>query len=290
MKLVTYHTTEEYSNFIDMIPPTDVSWNWVKNTPNGDVHIFEDTLLINHLQYNGKIKIAFLLECPDIFNYCSTCDPSIFNPHEWIKQNHQYFNYIMSPYNYIENLVGSRYIWTPPCGSRILLEDFGIYEKERLISIVASNKTWTTGHKLRHEIIKRYPGKIDTYGSGYNNIIDNYNGTRMGKIIAVAPYYYSFAIMNSIHDDFFTEVLTDVLATGTIPIWWGTKNISKYFNMDGIISFNTVEELDLIIPTLTPELYASKTNAILENIEKAKLYSSRFEWIYKNLKPKFESL
>jgi hypothetical protein len=112
----------------------------------------------------------------------------------------------------------------------------------------------------------------------------------MGKILALGPYYYSFAIINADVDDYFTEILTDVLATATIPLFWGTKNIGKYFNPDGIIQFRTLEELDAIFPTLTPELYRSKLPAILENVEKAKAYNTRFDWIYDNYKTKLESL
>ena len=290
MKTVTYHTVEERSNYVDMIPPAQQVWDWVKNTPNGDVHVFEDTLLSNHVNFNGKIKIASIVEAPAIYEYCSTHNPSLFNPYKWIKDNHQHFTYIMSPFTFLKDLVGDKYLWMPAGGNRIKLEDFGMYEKERLVSIVASHKQWTEGHKLRHVVVDRYPGKIETYGSGYNNIIDNYEGGRLGKILAVAPYYYSFAIMNSKGDDYFTEILTDVLAAGTIPLWWGTDNIGKYFNPYGIISFNTIEELDALLPTLTPELYQSKIAAVQENVERAKAYNTRFDWVYANYKEKFETL
>lgn len=290
MKQVTYHTVEERSNYVDMIPPEQHVWDWVKATTNGDVHVFEDTLLPEHVKYDGKIKIACIMEAPAIYDFCSANNPSLFHPYRWIEQNHQHFTYVMSPFTRIQKLVGERYLWVPSGGSRIKVEDFGMYEKERLVSIVASHKQWTVGHRMRHQIVNRYPGKIETYGSGYNNIIDNYNGGRLGKILAVAPYYYSFAVMNSKEDDYFTEILTDVLAAGTIPIWWGTDNIGKYFNPEGIIAFNTLEELDAILPTLTPELYQSKIAAVQENVERSKAYITRFDWVYANYKEKFETL
>ncbi len=290
MKTVTYHTVEERSNYVDMIPPSQEVWDWVKNTSDGDVHIFEDTFLPEHVKHGGKIKIASIVEAPAIYNFCKGNNPSMFHPYEWIVNNHQHFTYVMSPFTFLKDLVGERYLWMPAGGNRIQLEEFGMYEKERLMSIVASHKQWTEGHKLRHVIVNRYPNKIETYGSGYNNIIDNYNGGRLGKVLAVAPYHFSFAIMNSKMDDYFTEILTDVLATGTIPIWWGTDNIGKYFNPNGIISFNTIEELDVLLPTLTPELYQSKIDAVQENVEKARVYNTRFDWVHTNYKQKFEAL
>jgi hypothetical protein len=290
MKHVTYHTVEKKSNYVDMIPPTDEVWEWVNNSTNGDVHIFEDTLLPDHINFSGKIKVACIMEAPAIYDFCAANNPNMFHPYRWLKSNHTYFDYVMSPFTEIKSMVGDRYLWIPSGGSRIKREDFGMWEKERLLSIVASHKNWTVGHRLRHEIMQRYPGKIEPYGSGYNNIIDNYEGGRLGKVLAVAPYYFSFAVMNSSENDYFTEILTDVLATGTIPLWWGTANIGKYFNPDGIIKFTTLEELDAIMPTLTPELYNSKRSAIQENIEKAREYITRFDWVYKNYKNKFESL
>jgi hypothetical protein len=290
MKRITYHTSDERESYIEVVPPDEKVWDWVKNTPDGDIHIIEDSFLPDHHKYDGKIKVACLMESPAIYDYCVAGHPHVFHPYQWIKDNHQHFQIVMSPFTFLKDLVGDRYWWVPAGGNRIRHEDFGMWEKERLVSIVASHKQWTTGHKLRHQIVQKYPDKIDKYGSGYNDIVNHYEGTRLGKILAIAPYYYSFAIMNSQYDDYFTEILTDVLAVGTIPIWWGTANYGKYFNPDGFVTFNTMEELDALLPTLTPELYKSKIAAVQENVEKAKAYNTRFEWVYANYKAKLEAL
>jgi hypothetical protein len=286
MKTVTFHTAETIDNFITQNPPAPHVWEWVKNIPDGDIHIFEDSLLPEHIKYPNAIKIAMLMEAPAIYDHCKNNNPSQFHPYQWITQNHQHFKYVMSTFNSVKNIVGEeKYLWFPSGGARIKPEDFGMYEKDRLLSIVASHKKWTVGHRLRHEIINRFPRKMEIYGSGYNDIINEH-----GKIIALAPYAFSFAVMNSKENDYFTEILTDVLSTGTIPIFWGTDNIGKYFNTDGIITFNKLEELDEIMPTLTMELYQSKLTAITENIELAKKYNTRFDWLYENYKTKFETL
>jgi hypothetical protein len=289
MKRVAYHTPVTLDGYQDMTPPRREVWEWVKKNLDGEVHIIEETNLPTHVNYNG-IKIASILETPSVYNFCKQNNPSIFDPFEWIKTNHQHFTFVMSPFKFLKDVVGEeKYLYVPVGGSRIKLEDFGMYEKERMLSIVASHKTWTEGHKLRHEIVKRYPGKIDVYGSGYNNTINEFNG-KMGKIISLAPYYFTLAVMNSTFDDYFTEVITDAFAVGTVPLWWGSDKIGTYFNPSGIIQFKTLDELDRIIPTLTPELYTSKREAIVENIDLAKKYVTHFDWIYDNYKGKFESL
>lgn len=290
MKKVSYHTPVTIEGYSDMTSPDPETWKWVKQYEDGDVHIIEETNLPSHTNYNGKIKIASILESPAVYNFCKQNNPSIFDPFDWIKTNHSHFTFIMSPFKFLKEIVGdNKYLYVPVGGSRIELNNFGMYEKERLISIVASHKQWTNGHKMRHQIIQQHRNIIDVYGNGYNTIIDEFNG-KMGKIISLAPYYFTLSIMNSKFDDYFTEVITDALAVGTIPIWWGTNNIGKYFNPNGIISFNTIEELDKIFPTLTKELYDSKKDAIIENIELSKKYITHFDWIYNNYKTKFETL
>lgn len=288
MNTIVLHTHSKWSweENAEFQAPNIEAWNWFKNESEpGEVHIFEDLLLEDHTKYDCKIKIASILECPEIYKYCSQVNPNTFNPFEWIKTNHQHFDYVMSPYLCLKEYFGEKFIWVPALSSRIKREEFALYEKSRNISMIASFKDWTYGHKLRHEVIRKYKNYFDVYGSGYNDVINEY-----GKIITLAPYNFSICILNSIEDDYFTEALTDVFAVGTIPIIFGTKNIAKYWNPDGFIMFDTVEDLGQILPTLTPKLYESKIEAVKENIEITKKYVSIPDFIYENYKQLLESL
>ena len=90
--------------------------------------------------------------------------------------------------------------------------------------------------------------------------------------------FRSIVIENAQYDDYFTEKLTDCFATGTIPVYWGTRNIGDYFNADGIIvipddGYNRldVELLDFILSNkLTSDLYYGKMDAIKDNFERVK--------------------
>jgi len=92
---------------------------------------------------------------------------------------------------------------------------------------------------------------------------------------------FSIAIMNVYIENFFTEVLTDCLALGTIPIFWGCPNVSDYFNADGIIQFKDIN--DLFNLKLSKQLYESKINAIKENIKIAKTMVSTDDIVAKNI-------
>jgi hypothetical protein len=166
-----------------------------------------------------------------------------------------------------------------------LLQDeslYKIYDKTKLISFITSNKVMTKGHQFRVNCAQTLMSKsvpIDFYGRGIKDII--------GKIEGLQDYKFSVTIENGKYDNYFTEKILDCFLTGTIPIYNGCDNISEFFDMNGIITFNTVDELYDIVVTLTDFDYESKKDAIQHNFELAKQYAYNndqiFEKFLKNL-------
>ena len=277
---ITGHYLTEYDNYVGVVKPSPEAWEWYAKNRDGDVHIFEETTLPDHVNYPDKIKVALLGEVPDIYAHAKRCNPTQFNPYEYLEANHQHFDFTFSPYTYLKGIVGeSKYRWAVVQNSFIAKEQYGMYEKERLLSIVASHKNWLPGHQMRHEVITRYKDKMDVYGSGYNSVINDYD--IMGKVIAIAPYYFTVIIPNTKIDDWFSDQMTDAMCVGTIPVFCGCRNVANYFNANGIIQFDAVEELGKILPTLTKELYLSKMDAVRQNYEKAIVgFMSPADWLY----------
>ena len=77
---------------------------------------------------------------------------------------------------------------------------------------------------------------------------------------------------NEQRDNWITEKLIDCLASKTIPIYWGASNIGDYFNTDGMIIFNTIEELKDILDNLDEKFYDDRVDVVEENYEKSKEY------------------
>lgn len=158
-----------------------------------------------------------------------------------------------------------------------------IYKKTKSVSFIGSNKLLCNGHKFRHEIIYKYSNFVDHYGRGFGDkeLPWSYNCNNIqesGKLIGLEDYMFSFAMENDNYDDIFCEKITDCLVTGTIPIFWGTKNISNYFDINGIIILN--EEFD--INMLTEDYYVSKLDSVKNNFEKCHNLLSSEDYMFIN--------
>jgi len=244
--------------------PKWVEWDRTPIKPS-DTCFFTDLMLPHAQNYFCKKKIAWLLEPPCIIN----------NSYSFVERNPDLFDYILT-HNLewkknqsieLQNKIlyypmGA--VWTKP-------QDVKIYPKTSNLSIIASDKNYAPGHKLRHEVVRKFGNYIDgLFGRGYQPIQYKLDGHR--------NYRFSLAIMNMRLDDYFTDIILDCFAAGTVPIWWGTPNINKYFNSDGIIQFETLEELENILSSLNEDLYQSMLPAIEDNIQRVEQYRTAEDW------------
>lgn len=159
--------------------------------------------------------------------------------------------------------IDSKFKWVPAQG--FWIKEPKIYEKSKMISMIASNKQMCEGHRLRLEWVERLWGQVDLYGRGFNEIANKEDG--------LCDYMFSVAIENGQYETYFTEKLLDCFATGTIPVYLGAPDIGNFFNKDGIIDLT--DEFDV-----SEEIYYSKIDAIKENLEKAKEMEILEDYIY----------
>ena len=248
---------------------TPLNWKWVrdKQSHNG-ITIFSDDKMcdVNLVKsIKSKYKIGLMIEPPGINN-------NVYNNLDQIIEN---FDFILTYNKDLIQKYPNKLKYYPFGGSWILEPYIGMYEKSSNVNMLFSNKTTTDGHKLRHKIYNEIE-KVDFYGSGCNKPFEYKEET-------TAPYRFSIVIENSQINDYFSEKLLDTIALGTIPIYWGTENIGNYFNKEGIITFNTINELKDILSTLTPELYDSKIQVATENLNLVRKYYCQEDWIFDNI-------
>ena len=154
---------------------------------------------------------------------------------------------------------------------------FKLYDKSKLVSFITSNKTITEGHRFRVSCVDELKNNnidVDIKGVGYDEIV--------GKIDALQDYKFSIAIENGISDNYFTEKILDCFLTGTIPIYCGCNNIGDFFNINGIITFKTENELLAIILNLSDAVYQQKLKYIQENFELAQKFSYNNDNLFNN--------
>lgn len=199
----------------------------------------------------AKHKIAWLIESKEI-------RPKAYRR---IKRLNRLFDYVLT---HDKDLVdrGENFKQVYVGSSRAEDEDLNVsFNKSHLVSLIASNKTTTTGHKLRHDIAGLNL-EVDLWGSGYRRFDS--------KREPLSEYYYSIAIMNSSYDYYFTEILIDCFIYKCVPIFWGCPSIGDIFNADGIIQFEEASEIPDILKKLSVEDYNSRALAIEENYQIAK--------------------
>jgi len=235
---------------------------WCREPPRpDDICFFTDYHLHLADRTPARRKIAWLIEPPAI------CQRS----YNYIRDHSTAFHYVLT---YNREFVDDRkFLFCTSGGLHISPDSIGIHSKTKLISIISSGSRGTPpGYGLRHEAISRFGTRMDVMGSGYKPIEH--------KEAGLVDYMFSVAIENSAIDDYFTEKIIDCFAAGTVPIYWGTRNIGKYFDAGGILWFNTLDELDRILCHISPDLYRGMLRSVASNIECAKKYMVTEDYVY----------
>lgn len=236
-----------------------------KEIEKDELVIITDYSLNNVDNING-IKIAMLVE-PRAIN------PAIY--HNILLNKHQFSKILTYDKELLD--IGENFEFYPHGGCWIYTNDHMVYNKSKLISIMVSNKSSTVGHKLRFSVLdslKQNNIDFSVYGRTVNNI--DY------KLTALKDYAFSIVIENSKIDYYFTEKLIDSFITGTVPIYWGCPSIGDFFNLDGMIIFDNIDDLLYKIKSVSLDKYNSMLPAIQDNFERAKKYLTSEDWLYHN--------
>lgn len=231
---------------------------WIKDPSIGKTFYVDDTL--SHAFSDGiqGKKYGWVLESKFI-------KPLVFSS---VKNNYQeYFKVYDTIFTHNQELLelDSRFKWCPAQG--FWIQDPKIYEKSKMISMIASNKQMTVGQKLRLKWVEMIGDQVDLYGRGFNEISLKEEG--------LCDYMFSVVVENGFYNSYFTEKIMDCFASGTIPVYLGSPDIAKYFNMDGIVMLT--DEFDV-----SEEIYYSKMDAIRDNLERVKQYEVLEDFLYLN--------
>ena len=163
---------------------------------------------------------------------------------------------------------------------------FQIYKKNKLVSVIASDKAFLPGHVARLTFLNGVKDKIDVFGTCQKALFGKeFRDSSTGKFDSLKEYAFSIAIENLSHevdDYYFSEKIVDCFLTGTIPIYYGCPNIGKFFDTRGILIFKTQEELNNIIDSLSMDLYKSMLEFVQINFEAALKMNPTNDLMYDN--------
>jgi len=234
---------------------------WIKNQYISNLSFYIDHSIKNETNPN-TINYAWLCESktiiPDLYNWCESN----------IKFLKTKFKYIFT--HDVELSKKSNIFKLTQCSGKSFLKNGEIFQKSKLVSIIASNKTFCAEHLYRKEIIKKFNNQCDHFGRGYKELINKEDGLK--------DYCFSFVLENATYPNMFTEKITDCFMCGTIPIYYGINNIGDFFDENGIIRLDD----NFKIENLSFDLYYSKLNSIKKNLIISKQMLTAEDFIYLN--------
>jgi hypothetical protein len=238
--------------------PKDLIWDF--NTNKNSVSFYVDgniTLGFNH-KNDGKKKFLWGLESK-FFN--NNFFDIIKNNLDKVLETYE----LIFTYNQDLLKLDNKFKWVPAMGTWI--ESPKLNEKSKLVSMITSDKQMTQNQKFRVSFANENKEKIDLYGNSIKPI--------KKKEFGLNDYMFSVCIENDTSDTYFTEKILDCFATGTIPIYVGTKKIVEHFDSNGIIFLdnNTLDEINY-------DLFLSKKESILENFERVKSFNTVEDYFY----------
>ena len=135
--------------------------------------------------------------------------------------------------------------------------------KNKLMSIIVSEKQFAPGHLYRHQLVQKIIElnlPIDIYGRGsrqykYNRVIGEFNDAEPYE-----TYSFSICIENTICNHYFSEKVITPLMYNCMPIYFGCKNLNKYLENVVILGGDIQKDIMVIITILNnPAMYYRKT-------------------------------
>jgi len=246
------------------ITPKYIEWCTNCKTP---ITVFTDQCF-NEPLTESKYNIAWIIESV------------VISPHLYINpSNYNKFDFVLTHDRKLLETGGDKFKFVPVAGHWIFKEEHKVHDKTKLLSIIASSKNQSIGHRLRHEVIAKYKNKIEgIYGNGYQFIPN--------KITGLKDYRFHIVIENTQNDYYFSEKLIDTLITGCIPIYFGLESIGNFFDTRGILSFRNMDELDYIMNKFVNEDFYNfmKEQGVLQNnFTKALEYLTPEDYMFKTI-------
>lgn len=209
-------------------------FNWIEGAGDGSsVFVMDSAADSTHSrdQIQQKKKVALLVE------------PRALRPenYEFAEQNFNLFSHVLTYNRQLLKAIPNG-LFYPLGGSSIAFEHWGMYRKSKDICMIVSEKNTTPGHQLRHEIVDRFEGRIDFFGSGVGRPFAR-------KFDILKDYKYCVVVESDTAQDYFSEKLIDAVSVGCVPLHYCQRdNYSNvYFMKHHFTDIEGLEDLLILI-------------------------------------------
>ncbi len=244
-----------------------------------DPKVFEAKLKhLEHIDFSLFVETAPKSQA-DIspINIISFQEPNeYFGLHDWTIANKDLFQVILTWDDKVLRNCSTNSIFQPFGHTWFKPEQYEAqHRKEFKVAHLCGKLLKSYGHQMRHEILARAPEfevPINFYETiGDRNDLDD---ARLGKETVFGNAQYGIAIENFSHRGYFTEKILDCFLMKTVPIYWGCSNIGEFFNQEGIIQFNNVDDVINQVNKIDEHFYSDKflQIAIEDNYQRALKY------------------
>lgn len=159
------------------------------------------------------------------------------------------------------------------------------YNKKNKISFLTSSKVFTEGHLLRLQIYNAFKNFNLIKNFEYHKHLSPPRLEHKNEILNDSKF--SIVMENSRNNNYITEKIIDCFVSKTIPIYWGAPNVGEFFNTEGIITFNNIDDLIIQLFKIEDGLYESKIYAIEDNYNRAKNFFPLLDRIEKEIRENF---
>jgi hypothetical protein len=227
---VTVRVVQDYEgpDLIRQTPGQTGVWEGIRYTlePIGEC----DYLIVLRSQMRNPISVT----CPKENVWAIVQDPYIPGFNDWLVEGYEHFSRVYTqsiPRNKEKFAISQPALPWYVNRSYDQLVDLAIPPKPKILSCIAGNQSDIPGHFKRKaflNILTRQKGiDIDLFGHAGVYLADKADG--------LLPYQYSLAIENSSIPDYWTEKIADCFLCWTVPIYYGSTNLEKYFPPESFI-------------------------------------------------------
>lgn len=150
--------------------------------------------------------------------------------------------------------------------------------KERLISVITSNKAFTQGHIDRICFVEKlkahFGDRLDVFGRGFRPFDDKWD--------VLAPYKYHISIENSSQRYYWTEKISDCYLAGTFPFYFGCTHLDDYFPTGAFVPIDLHDApraIATIEEAIAADRYATSEMALSEAKQRVLDEYNMFEYV-----------